>query len=238
MKSMKSFACVTLTFIAVLATHCVAQEQEQGEDAANTLGQRADVLIVTNAELAPAWNDFADWKTKTGRPAKIVTTETIEKDYSGEDIQQKIRECCLKHINEMNTKWVVLGGDSQDDAGIVPDRDTDHSECKSLPYDNIPTDLYYISETDWDTNDDGRYGVFADDLDDVSYYNPKATIGRIPVRTTEDVAAYTDKVIAYESQYPVGDFARRMVYTCPEKHAYPKLETSLDEVSQLSLIHI
>ena len=192
---------------------------------------RADILIVTNAELAEAWIPFAKWKTSTGRPAKIVTTQFITEEFSGDDIQQKIRACCLKHIDEQQTKWVVLGGDSSEDAGIVPDRDTDHSDCKMLPYDNIPTDLYYISEKDWDANDDGKYGVFADDMEEVAYFNPTASIGRIPIRTADDVAAYTEKVIAYESRYPVGDFARRMVYTCPENSAYPKLETSMAEVS-------
>ena len=201
------------------------------ENNGNAIAGRADVLIVTNDELSGAWKKFADWKTCTGRPAKIVTTESIDRDFSGDDIQQKIRACCLQHINEEETKWVILGGDSSGEGGIVPDRDTDHSECKMLPYEDIPTDLYYISEKDWDANDDGRYGVFEDDMEEVAYYNPKASIGRIPVRTAEDVAAYTTKVIAYESAYPVGDFARRMIYTCPEKHAYPKLETSMKEVA-------
>ena len=194
------------------------------------LENRADVLIVTNQELSEAWQDFAHWKTKTARPAKVITTSQIEKNYSGDDIQQKIRACCLEHIRDHQTRWVILGGDSSEDGGVVPDRDTDHSTCKQLPYDNIPTDLYYISETDWDANDDGKYGVFEDDLDEVSYFNKKATIGRVPVRSVDDVKAYTEKVISYESEYPVGDFARKMVYTCPERHAYPKLETSMNHV--------
>ena len=197
------------------------------------ISKRADVLLVTSAELAESWKAFANWKTSTGRPTKIVTTEFIAENFSGDDIQQKIRACCLKHIDEEQTRWVVLGGDSSEDAGVVPDRDTDHSDCQMLPYDNIPTDLYYISEKDWDANDDGKYGVFADDMEEVAYYNPNASIGRIPVRTTDDVAAYTEKVIAYESRYPVGDFARKMVYTCPSDSAYPKLETSMEEVSKV-----
>ena len=193
---------------------------------------RAEVLIVTSSELAESWQDFADWKTKTGRPTKIITTDYIEKEFEGDDIQQKIRLCCLEHIAETCTRFVILGGDSEGDAGHVPDRDTDHSECKMLPYDNIPTDLYYVSEKDWDANDDGVYGSFDDDMEEVTYANPDACIGRIPVRTTEDVKAYTDKVIAYESKYPVGHFANRMIYTCPVKGAYPKLATSTKQLSE------
>lgn len=192
----------------------------------------AEVLIVTSGELAEAWQDFAIWKTKTGRPTKIITTDHIEEEFEGDDIQQKIRLCCLQHISDSGTRFVILGGDSEGDGGQVPDRDTDHSECKMLPYDNIPTDLYYVSEKDWDANDDGVYGKFEDDMDAVTYTNPNACIGRIPVRTAKDVQAYTNKVIAYESKYPVGQFANRMVYTCPEKFAYKKLGTSTEQLAE------
>jgi len=207
-------------------------EKPQNAKAAIEAVGNADLLVITNQELASAWSKFANWKTATGRPTAIVTTEGIEEQFEGPDLQAKIRECCLEHIKTMKTRWVVLGGDSSGDGGIVPDRDTDHSECKMLPYDNIPTDLYYISETDWDANDDGKYGVFSEDMDEVSYVNPTASIGRIPVRTAEDVIAYTDKVIEYESKYPVGDFAKRMVFTCPVEEAYPKLGTSMDAVAE------
>ena len=190
------------------------------------------ILIVTNEDLSESWGDFADWKTRTGRVTKVVTTESIADEFEGEDLQQKIRQCCLKHIDERGTEFVILGGDSAGKKGIVPDRDTDHSDFEMLPYANIPTDIYYISEKDWDANDDGVYGKFEDDLEAIEYTNPKASIGRIPVRTADDVEAYTEKMIAYESKYPVGRFAHRMVYTCPEKSAYPKLKTSFETLCE------
>ena len=127
----------------------------------------------------------------------------------------------MKH----GTRWVILGGDSSTDPKVgIPDRDTDHSGF--YKYTDIPTDLYYIGEGDWDADDDGVFGEFADDRSAVNYTNAKASIGRIPVRTADEVAAYTAKVIAYEAKYPTTQFAARMVYTCPERGAYPKLRTS------------
>ena len=202
------------------------------EPAVGDLENRADLLVITSSDLTEAWHPFAIWKTQTGRPTKIISTDEISENFEGEDIQQKIRECCLQHIAESGTRFVILGGDSNGDEGCVPDRDTDHSTCEMLPYDNIPTDLYYISEKDWDANGDGIYGSFEDDMEAVAYTNSEACIGRIPVRTSDDVAAYVDKVIAYESKYPIGKFANRMVYTCPEKNAYPKLATSVKNVSE------
>ncbi|MCG8652102.1 MAG: C25 family cysteine peptidase [Pirellulales bacterium] len=186
---------------------------------------RADVLLITSERLAPAWQEFARWKTQTGRPTKIVTVEQIDQQFEGADLQAKIRQCCLQHIDQHRTRWVILGGDSRGDGSShVPDRDTHHSDF--YRYEDIPTDIYYLSRGDWDANDDGVYGKFADDLEAVDYVHPNASLGRIPVRTAEDVAAYTRKVIAYESDYPVDDFAAKMIYTCPEAGAYPKLSTS------------
>jgi hypothetical protein len=186
----------------------------------------ATVLLITSDKLADSWKPFVEWKTRTGRAVKTVTVESIEKQYKGRDIQEKIRACCLDHIKRCATGWVILGGDSgPDNGGQVPDRDTVH-RVFGKKYDDIPTDIYYVSEGDWDADDDGVYGDFKKDRDSIAYTNKKACIGRIPVRTAQDVASYTEKVIAYESKYPATKFATSMVYTCPEAGAYPKLGTS------------
>lgn len=188
----------------------------------------ATVLLVTSEALANSWAEFAAWKTKLGKATKIVTVEEIAKNYQGKDVQQKIRACVLEHVDKHGTRWVILGGDSLPGGkGHVPDRDTRHA---LLGYADIPTDIYYISSKDWDANGDGIYGDWGNDGKQIAYTNPKAVIGRIPLRTPADVKAYTDKVIAYESRYPRGNFGKRLVYTCPITMAYPKLKTSQKEV--------
>lgn len=225
----------TLALVTTLAVALPASAEEDApveptpKVAIDGLADRADVLLITSDALADAWKPFADWKTRTGRPTRVVTLSTIEAEYEGDDLQQKIRACTRKHIETAHTRWVVLGGDSgKDGTGVVPDRDTHHSDY--FKYEDIPTDLYYLSEGDWDANDDGVYGRFTEDMDAVDYGPEGVSIGRIPVRTTEDVAAYVEKVIAYESDYPTDEFAGRMIYTCPERHAYPKLGTSIRAV--------
>ncbi len=191
---------------------------------------RSDILLITSDQLKPAWQDFAVWKTRTGRPTKIVTVAEIEDAYEGKDIQQKIRNCCLQHIELDETGWVILGGDSRARrGGHVPDRDSNHL-C-FYKYRNLPTDAYYVSEGNWDANHDEVYGCFEEDLSAVDYTNPAACIGRIPVRTMADVQAYTRKVIEYESRYPDGAFANRMVVACAVPHANRKLHTSCSLVS-------
>lgn len=188
------------------------------------------ILLVTSPELAPAWREFADWKTRLGKPTKVVTTAAIAKTCEGADLQEKIRRRVRKGIESEGIRWVILGGDSQPDgAGQVPDRDTMH-KTRWGTNTGIPTDIFYLSKGSWDADGDGIYGEWEDDREAIDYPDGTIGLGRIPVRTVADVSAYTAKVIAYESKYPVTKFARTFTYTCPEPGAYPKLRTGWKRV--------
>lgn len=187
-----------------------------------------DVILVTSPELAEAWKPFAEWKQKNGKSVEIVSTEEISKQYQATDIQEKIRLCVRDHIDNHEAKWVILGGDSLPGGkGVVPDRDTPHITMWGKNND-IPTDIYYISPTNWDADGDGIYGEFKDDKEAITYPDGTIGLGRIPVRTAEDIAAYTAKVISYESSYPEGDFGKTITYTCAVPGAYPKVRRSWD----------
>ncbi|MFK7910502.1 MAG: C25 family cysteine peptidase [Akkermansiaceae bacterium] len=187
------------------------------------------VLLITSPELKTAWKPFADWKNKQRRPVKIITTAAIVKDFQGADIQEKIRKCVRKNIDKHGIRWVILGGDSLPGGkGHVPDRDTVHKNMWGNKTD-IPTDIYYLSPTNWDADGDGIYGEFEDDREAITYPDGRVGLGRIPVRTAADVKAYTDKVISYESKYPKGEFGKNFIYTCEVKAAYAKVKRSWDD---------
>ncbi len=194
-----------------------------GEDAATA------VLLVTSEALAESWQPFAEWKTRCGKPTTIVTVEAIEKSFEGVDIQARIRACVLAYVAEHGTRWVILGGDSGKDGQPVPDRDSVHN-LGSLRYDDIPSDVWYISEKDWDANGDGVYGDWRNDREAIAYTSSHgASIGRIPVRSPTDVEAYTEKVIAYETAYPEDGFAESFTYTCGVSMANYKADMLWDQ---------
>lgn len=216
----------TILYSALLAVawplSCLAEEAKEAPP-------ESTVLLITSEELAPAWGPFSDWKAKREKPTKVVTTAEIATAYQGVDLQEKIRLCVRDHIDHHGTRWVVLGGDSLPGGkGVVPDRDTVHRTMWGKSTD-IPTDIYYLSPTNWDADGDGVYGEFQDDREAISYPDGSVGLGRIPVRTDADVAAYTDKVISYESKYPAGKFAETMVYTCTVQGAYAKVRRSWDD---------
>ena len=213
---------------AAIAAFVPAQQAAVPASAQREPVRPATILLVTSKELAPAWQTFADWKTRLGKATEILTVASITENFAGlPDTQAMIRAAVLEAIDSRGTKWVILGGDSEPDGGgVVPHRDTPHRRPIPGP---LPTDVYYLSALDWDANDDRVYGDWPADREAIAYTNERASIGRIPVRTKADVEAYTQKVIAYESQYPETDFASKMLYTCPEPHAYPKVRRSWDD---------
>ena len=186
----------------------------------------ATVLLITAAEIADAWKPFAAWKTQNGKATKIVTVSQISKQYKAANIHEKIRLCVRNHIDNHGTRWVILGGDALPGGkGLVPGG---HTTVHSREPRGIPTDIVYLSKTNWDADGDGIYGEWRDDRKAISYPDGSVGLGRIPVRTAGDVAAFTDKVIAYESRYPTDKFAKQMIYTCTDSPAYPKVRNSWD----------
>ncbi|MGJ8657931.1 MAG: C25 family cysteine peptidase [Akkermansiaceae bacterium] len=188
-----------------------------------------DVLLVTSPELADSWKPFAEWKQKLGKSVKIISTDEISKQYKGLDIQEKIRLCVRDHIESHGSQWIILGGDSLPGGkGIVPDRDTQHNNMWGKEND-IPTDIYYISPTNWDADGDGVYGEFIDDKAAITYPDGSIGLGRIPVRTAADITAYTAKIISYESTTPETNYVNTITYTCAVPGAYAKVRRSWDD---------
>ena len=185
----------------------------------------ADLLLVTAGSLAEAWLEFARWKTSQGIVTKIVTIRQIARAYEANNIQEKIRLCVREHIEQHGTQWVLLGGDSEPGGGLVPGGHHTYHEDEPR---GIPTDIVYLSPTNWDADGDQRYGEWEDDREAITYPDGSVGLGRVPVRTVDDVAAYTEKVVAYESQFPEDTFATEMLYTSTDEASTAKVMASWD----------
>lgn len=157
-----------------------------------------NALIVTNEALAPAFQDVADWYTRKGYAAEVVTTSSIYAQYAGRDPQEQIRECIRDYHYNKGVDVVLLGGDNT----VVPDRDA-YVSVGFYVERSMPTDLYYSAlEGTWDSDGDNVFGEAVQDTDvDLTY---DVILARYPVRTAEQVGILLDKVIAYETT-PAGD---------------------------------
>lgn len=159
-----------------------------------------DYLIITSAGLSNAFQQVADYRSSAiggGYTTRVLTTNTIGVDYSGTDLPAKIRACISNSVSTMGTTMVLLGGDDT----IVPVRYCYVTVGERIE-NNMPTDLYYSGLSgSWNANGNDHYGETSDGVDmawDV-------VVGRLPMRTAVQVTNYLNKVVAYESGFPVAN---------------------------------
>lgn len=167
-------------------------------------GSLVEYLIVTNDEMAPAYDRLAEWKTECGVPAAIRTVSWIEENYpGGVDLQEKIRDFIRDAYRKWGTLWVVLGGDES----VIPTRQARCNYYGSGNWD-LPTDLYYeCLDGNWNGDGDEHFGEgytgYVDPGDDADLY-PEVVVGRIPTETVDEVNLYLDNLFEYESPDSVG----------------------------------
>jgi len=130
-------------------------------------------VIITAEEWVSAFQPLADWKTKKGVPARIVTTAWIYNsgEYSGNN-QAKIRSFVQEAYTNWGTRYFLLGGDTN----VIP------TGMRHVIDDDIPNDTYYADfDSDWIC---------------------EAHVGRAPVRTSSDVTVFVNKTLVYQKTPP------------------------------------
>lgn len=150
-----------------------------------TEGQNVEYIIITDDALVQSFQRLADYKTKKGIVSIIKTISWISENYSGCDIQEKIRHFIQDAYLKWGADYILLGGDTE----IIPGRIDD-----TQLYDPI-TDLYYSAiyptDNNWNSNGDHKFGDGAD-------YYADIWVGRAPVHNVDEVNLFIDKVFTYE----------------------------------------
>jgi len=168
-----------------------------------------DQVLITNQALSSGFQEIADWKTKKGIPAKIVTTEWIDQNYDGVDLQEKIRNFITYAFHNWGTIWFLIGGDVE----VVPVRFAWSSSLgqSAIPQGEfIPTDWYYsclegnwnadgdmtFGEANWNRSNNGTFVNSGSAIDDVDLES-EVFVGRVPVRDSLDLSHYKTKYFNY-----------------------------------------
>jgi len=175
-----------------------------------------EYVIITNDAMASTFQTLADWKTKKGVPATVVTVSWIESNYSGYDTQEKIKSFIIDAYNTWGTKYVLLGGQADDrNAGqnIVPAREAYYTNSGVGAYpdeDTIPSDLYYADlDNLWDANNNHVWGELSDNVDMYA----DVYVGRMPVLNSTQAQAFINKVLTYEKNPPKDYLTKLMLPT-------------------------
>ncbi len=164
-------------------------------------------LIITSERLKDAFEVFARYKEGQGFKVYLITVQKIEKEFSGKDLPQKIRNCIRYFFDKYRISYVLLGGNFS----IIPPRyfySGDPMEKVNItpkyppPY--VPTDYYYEAlEGSWDPNHNGKYleirnGEKLPELD----YLPDVLLGRLPVNSSSQVYTYIKALSFFYSHLP------------------------------------
>lgn len=168
-----------------------------------------DYVIVTSSALEPACSTIVNWKASLGYLPKVVTTEWIDSNYNGVDVQQKIRNFLRDKypVSQWGIKYVLIVGDYY----TVPMRicyivsNDFHDDTIYYP---IPSDLYYADLTNpdslsWDKDGDNHFGEALNSSgnpggDDSPDYISDVYVGRIPWSDISKIHHISNKIIKFE----------------------------------------
>jgi hypothetical protein len=146
-------------------------------------------VIITNSTLQSTFENLKDLKEEQGYKTKIVLVSDISANYSGSDLQTKIRNFIIDAYQNWDTEFVLLGGDDE----IIPHRGF-YADAGGTTDSDIPADLYYMAlDGNWNTDGDGRWGE-PEEADLV----PELSTGRAAVSDVTQASRFINKMIKYE----------------------------------------
>ncbi|MHA1562519.1 MAG: C25 family cysteine peptidase [Promethearchaeota archaeon] len=167
--------------------------------------QNVDYLIITDEDMVETLEPLAEWKSQKGLRTIIMSVDDISKDFSGVDIQEKIKNCINDLYIYNQTTWVLLAGDFD----TVPTREAYSPEYYLADGDTVSCDYYYSDlDHDWDSNDDGLWGSDADDKD----YIAEVYVGRLSTSIDTEMEKLVQNIIEYETDPDVGPWMTSALY--------------------------
>ena len=195
---------------------------------------RYDLLILTHSKrdqngllgFGKILEKLVYHKNSTGMPTILKTLEEIYEipEMRGRDHAETIKNYLVWARKHWQIKYVMLVGDSD----RFPIRYTRTYDLGHWGHNFAPSDLYYAdlfdangNPDDWDFDDDGLYGEMqgnfpagAFDLNqDRLHLIPEVAIGRVPASTEQELNAYVEKIIQYETSADPGWFKHALLLT-------------------------
>ncbi|MBL7104731.1 MAG: hypothetical protein ISS18_10400 [Bacteroidales bacterium] len=168
-----------------------------------------DILLITNNALLSAFDTYVEFKTATGYIVKAITIEDIYSQYSGNDNQEKIRNCIIDYYQNYGISYVILGGDSDPNNSphyIIPHRGF-YANAYGTTDTDIPADIYYSNlDGNWNNDGDNMWGEPGED----DLYS-EVSIGRICVDNTTEIQNFSQKLLMYQDSPVINDIEKALM---------------------------
>jgi len=165
-----------------------------------------DMIIIAPEKFSTDLQPLIDHKNSHGVETFLKTTEDIYDEYEGRDTAEQVKYFIKDALEQFHIRYVLLVGGMKllSHNWFVPVRysnlDDGYGHAMFLT-DLYFADIYKNNGTefdDWDSNGNGvlaEWGGGGDTLD----LTPDVAVGRLPCRTTSEVATVVEKIISYES---------------------------------------
>jgi hypothetical protein len=157
------------------------------------------ILIITPQNFVSYYQPLTDLYLVRGFKTEIATTQDIEANSTGQDLQEKMRNYIIAEYQAHGIEHVLLGGDDE----LVPHRGFYCIAYSSSTYEDsdIPADLYYSGlDGNWNTDGDGYWAE--PDEDDLL---PDISVARFPVSTISQLQKLIHKTISYQDSPVLGE---------------------------------
>ncbi|MFH1688744.1 MAG: C25 family cysteine peptidase [Candidatus Eisenbacteria bacterium] len=150
-------------------------------------------IIVTTDAWEGYLDTYVEWRTQRGQKVGVFTKEWIVLNYSGDDVQDQIRNFIIDAYGTWAPDYVLLVGDGEpSDSDGIPARgfyNTAYGETDA----NIASDLYYSAlDGTWNNDGDSYYGEIGEE----DFY-PEVGIGRVACSVASDITNFTTKTQRY-----------------------------------------
>ena len=168
-----------------------------------------DILLISNNSLLPNFEDYISYKESVGFTVATTTVEDIYSQYSGQDNQEKIRNCIIDYYQNYSTSFVILAGDSDPNNApdyIIPHRGF-YANAYSMPDHDVPADIYYSNlDGNWNNDGDNKWGEPGED----DLYS-ELSIGRICVDNATEIQNFTNKLLMYQDVPVINDIEKALM---------------------------
>ncbi len=164
-----------------------------------------ELLIICPSLFQESFTDYRNNYKKRGYRSKVTTTEVIQEELPGDDLQEKIRNYIKYEYQTSQISCVLLAGDAEH----IPYRGLYcqvQSQIIVNTYD-IPSDIYYSGlDGTWNTNSNSLWGEVGEE----DFY-PEVLIGRMPCSTQDELQNMINKSLKSQNT-PVFDEIEKTLF--------------------------
>jgi hypothetical protein len=190
---MRRLRCFWITFTLIVSFWIILQALPTGLVYAAVNAEPYDLLIVGSESYRTMIQRFIDFKLSQGVAARYVSVESLNVSLQGSDLVGRLHEFVAEEYRRSGIRCLLLVGTFDQ----VPTRYvySPSDELGLADFNYKPTDWYY-AVPDWD---DAKIGLLGGNI-------PKIAVGRLPVRSEEELNQTLSKIIEAETHLSPGSF--------------------------------